>query len=64
MIDNRTKSTICVKSSQIGTYNLYDFFVEIVILLQDLDFNLSLVDNDSRQHPIIWHFCDNDCKTE
>jgi hypothetical protein len=34
--DGRTRSTISVKISQIGTSSFLDLFVEIVILLQDV----------------------------
>ncbi len=53
--DGRTKNTIGVKNSQIDISSLYDLFVEIIILPQDVDFNLNVVHNDSKRLPIIWH---------
>jgi len=48
MFDGRIRSTIGVKNSQIGISSFYDLFVEVVILPQEVDFNLNIVHNDSR----------------
>ncbi len=43
----RTKNTTCANISQMRTNNLLDLFWERIILLQDVDFYLSIINNDS-----------------
>jgi hypothetical protein len=53
--EGRIENTTSGNKSQMGTNNLWDLFWERIILFQDVDFYLSIINNDNRRHPIIWH---------
>ncbi len=55
IFEGRIENITGANKSQMGTNNLWDLFWERIILLQDVDFYLNIINNDSRQHPIIWH---------
>jgi hypothetical protein len=54
--EGKIENIIGANKSQMGTNNLWDLLWERIILFQDVDFYFSLINNDSRQHPIIWQF--------
>jgi hypothetical protein len=50
------ENTTSANTSQMGTNNLWDLFWERIILLQDVELYVNIINNDSKRHPIIWHF--------